>query len=87
MEADGDPATFSMTVQCLKANDGSMVKLVKYTLGDATGATIPNKGVASVLDHYNGPNQHAAWATTPDAASKALESLTEGAANNWSDEG
>ena len=87
MEADGDPAEFAMTVQCLKANDGSMVKLVKYTLGDATGATIPNKGVASVLDHYNGPNQHAAWATTPDAASKALESLTEGAANNWSDEG
>ena len=87
MEADGDPAEFAMTVQCLKANDGSMVKLVKYTLGDASGASIPNKGVASVLDHYNGPNQHAEWATTPDAASKALESLTEGAAANWSDEG
>ena len=87
MEADGDPAEFAMTVQCLKANDGSMVKLVKYTLGDASGASIPNKGVASVLDHYNGPNQHAEWATTPDAASKVLESLNEGAASNWSDEG
>lgn len=87
MEADGDPAEFAMTVQCLKANDGSMVKLVKYTLGDASGASIPNKGVASVLDHYNGPNQRAEWATTPDAASKALESLNEGAASNWSDEG
>lgn len=87
MEADGDPAEFAMTVQCLKANDGSMVKLVKYTLGDASGASIPNKGVASVLDHYNGPNQRAEWATTPDAASKVLESLNEGAAANWSDEG
>lgn len=89
MEADGDPAEFAMTVQCLKANDGSMVKLVKYTLGDTTGATIPNKGVASVLDHFNGPNQHAAWikdGSNNDVASKALESLNEGAASNWSDE-
>ena len=86
MEADGDPAEFAMTVQCLKANDGSMVKLVKYTLGDATGATIPNKGVASVLDHYNGQNQNAGWSQAPNAASKALESLTEGAAANWTDE-
>ena len=88
MEADGDPAEFAMTVQCLKANDGSMVKLVKYTLGETTSAdTIPNKGVASVLDHYNGSEQHAAWATSPDAASKVIESLTEGAENNWTNEG
>ena len=53
MEADGDPATFSMSVKCLKANDGSMIKLVKYNL-TATGATASgNKGVASVLDAYN----------------------------------
>lgn len=86
MEADGDPATFSMSVKCLKANDGSMLKLVKYTLGDGSGASIPNKGVASVLDHYNGPTQHASWAVNPDA-SKATESLTEGTASNWTDEG
>ena len=84
MEADGDPATFSMTVQCLKANDDSMLKFVKYTLGESTGAdTIPNKGVASVLDHYNGDNQHASWAT---GASKATESLNEGTEDKWSDE-
>ena len=65
MEADGDPAEFAMTVQCLKANDGSMVKLVKYSLGEGSGEdAIPNKGVASVLDHYNGPNQRAAYAST-----------------------
>ena len=88
MEADGDPAEFAMTVQCLKANDGSMVKLVKYTLGEnTTGDTIPNKGVASVLDHYNGPNQHAAWITDAqgtDIASKASTSLNEGLP--WTDE-
>ena len=51
MEADGDPAEFAMTVQCLKANDGSMVKLVKYSLGEGGGDdAIVNKGVASVLD-------------------------------------
>lgn len=53
MEADGDPATFSMTVNCLKANDGSMIKLVKYTIGDASGSGDLNKGVASVLDAYD----------------------------------
>ena len=89
MEADGDPATFSMSVKCLKANDGSMLKLVKYTLGEAAGAdSIPNKGVASVLDHYNGTNQHAAWQTTPYAKSiitHASGSLNE--ADNVTDEG
>lgn len=53
MEADGDPATFSMTVNCLKSNDGSMIKLVKYTIGDASGSGDLNKGVASVLDAYD----------------------------------
>ena len=87
MEADGDPAEFTMNVQCLKSVDGSMLKLVKYTLGEYKGDdSVPNKGVASVLDHYNGQNQHAAWSTTPYAASKALESLNEGAESNWSDE-
>lgn len=63
MEADGDPATFSMSVKCLKANDGTMIKLVKYNLGTESGA-IANKGVASILDHYNGSEQHAAYAAT-----------------------
>ena len=83
MEADGDPATFSMTVNCLKATDGSMIKLVKYTLGaEGTGAGT-NKGVASVLDHYNGPNQRDAYATNASTITGA--SLTEGA--NVTDEG
>ena len=53
MEADGDPATFSMTVQCLKSESGSMVKLVKYNIGaDGATAGVGNKGVASVLDDF-----------------------------------
>ena len=76
MEADGDPATFSMTVNCLKANDGSMIKLVKYTLGsDAQGGS-GNKGVASILDQYNKNGEHSPW-TTP--RSIVQTSLTEGA--------
>ena len=59
MEADGDPATFSMTVQCLKSESGSMVKLVKYSLKGEVGAGGKNKGVASVLDEFE--NNHAAW--------------------------
>ena len=62
MEADGDPAEFAMTVQCLKANDGSMVKLVKYNLGSADAGANKNKGVASVLDEYNdNTNLRAPW--------------------------
>ena len=53
MEADGDPATFSMTVNCLKAEDGSMIKLIKYTVGDSAGQSTLNKGVASVLKAYD----------------------------------
>lgn len=65
MEADGDPAEFTMTVQCLKAVDGTMVKLVKYTLGSDAGSTgDKNKGVASVLDDYdNVGTENAGWAT------------------------
>ena len=52
MEADGDPATFTMNVNVLRATDGSMFKLVKYTLkgGDTSDK---NKGVASVLKDYD----------------------------------
>ena len=64
MEADGDPATFSMTVNCLKANDGSMLKLVKYNIGSGSdGNSGFNKGVASVLDDYNEAGERADWAT------------------------
>ena len=67
MEADGDPATFAMTVQCLKSEGkgNSMVKLVKYTLADSAGSTSSgNKGVASVLDDYNASTEHESpWAT------------------------
>jgi len=69
MEADGDPATFSMTVNCLKANDGNMLKLVKYNLGGESAAgTSNNKGVASVLDYYNDDKDHRAPWTNPTAA-------------------
>ena len=81
MEADGDPATFSMTVNCLKANDGSMIKLVKYTLGEeaSTSEYGTNKGVASVLDHYNGPNQRDKYEQYASTITSATGSLTEGA--------
>ena len=72
MEADGDPAEFTMTVQCLKAVDGSMVKLVKYSLGDSNdNESAPNKGVASVLDKYNQPNEHAEWASPKSIITEA----------------
>ena len=60
MEADGDPATFTMNVDCLKSADGSMLKFVKYNLdmdGDEAGF---NKGVASVTYEYE--NKHDPWA-------------------------
>lgn len=64
MEADGDPAEFTMNVECLKAVDGSMLKLVKYSLGSASEAgTGHNKGVASVLDSYNAATERAEYAT------------------------
>jgi hypothetical protein len=52
MEADGDPATFSMNIRALKSRDGSMFKLVKYTIGSGAGV-VKNKGVASVLKDYD----------------------------------
>ena len=58
MEADGDPATFAMTVQCLKSESGSMVKLVKYNLGTDDTTGLKNKGVASVLDDFEGSAKH-----------------------------
>ena len=58
MEADGDPATFAMTVQCLKSESGSMVKLVKYTLGSEDATGLKNKGVASVLDEFESDTKH-----------------------------
>lgn len=77
MEADGDPAEFAMTVQCLKANDGSMVKLVKYNLGSADSGANKNKGVASVLDEYNDNlNLRARW-DNPNARIPGT-SLTDG---------
>lgn len=68
MEADGDPATFSMTVNCLKANDGSMIKLVKYNADAGVNADSLNMGVASVLDEYNDLSDglRAAW-SNPNA--------------------
>ena len=77
MEADGDPATFSMTVNCLKAEDGTMVKLVKYELDSSTISTgSKNKGVASVLDQYNKGNEHMPW---DNPKSIVTSSLSEGA--------
>jgi hypothetical protein len=77
MEADGDPATFAMTVNCLKAADGSMVKLVKYELASNTIASgANNKGVASVLDQYNKGTEHMPW---DNPKSIVATSLTEGA--------
>ena len=81
MEADGDPAEFAMTVQCLKANDGSMVKLVKYNLsGDSTDTTL-NKGVASVLDQYNdyGDNENAGYTNDASIADASLNDATAAA--------
>ena len=70
MEADGDPATFSMTVNCLKAASGSMLKLVKYELSEGGTSARLNKGVASVLDDYDDDGvQNAGYSKNP-AASK-----------------
>ena len=84
MEADGDPATFSMTVNCLKAADGSMVKLVKYELASNTiSSGANNKGVASVLDQYNKGTEHMPW---DNPKSTAGTSLTEGAPTDNTDD-
>ena len=74
MEADGDPATFSMTVQCLKSESGSMVKLVKYNIGAGGADAIGNKGVASVLDDFE--NNHDTY-TNPSAAIQGVTSQND----------
>ena len=79
MEADGDPATFSMSVKCLKANDNSMIKLVKYNLGASGDTAAGNKGVASVLDAYNESSKNERDAYTSDASI-----VTEGSENETS---
>ena len=73
MEADGDPATFSMNVNVLRAADGTMFKLVKYTLGDGSGdSQDKNKGVASVLGDYDKEDvENAGYASTASVISKA----------------
>ena len=58
MEADGDPAEFTMNVQCLKSESGSMIKLVKYSLGSSNNTAKDNKGAASVLDYYAMDKDH-----------------------------
>lgn len=81
MEADGDPATFSMTIQCLKSESGSMVRLVKYAL-EGTGGDDGslNKGVASVLDEYDNYGDDD-WATPVSKVSTTSkgDSLPKGA--------
>ena len=73
MEADGDPATFSMNINVLRAADGTMFKLVKYTLGGAGGeGQDKNKGVASVLGDYDKEDvENAGYASTASVISKA----------------
>lgn len=69
MEADGDPATFSMSIKVLRAADGTMFKLVKYGLEDNSGKVDENKGVASVLGAYDKDKvQNAGYSTNPPAS-------------------
>jgi hypothetical protein len=79
MEADGDPAEFTMSIQCLKANNGSMLQLIKYNLsGDGAAVTTLNKGVASVLDEYNdyGYGENAGYAPNASIADASLNDAT-----------
>ena len=80
MEADGDPATFSMTVQCLKSEGkgNSMVKLVKYSLSGGAGTTAGNKGVASVLDDFNEKPYRDDWASPKSIIKESAGSLMDG---------
>ena len=79
MEADGDPATFSMNVNVLKDTDGTMFKLVKYTLDESLGeGGTKNKGVASVLDAYDGTGnsqENAGWYSDVDVPSSWSTSI------------
>lgn len=77
MEADGDPATFSMNINVLKADDGAMFRLVKYTLQDKnSGDETKNKGVASVLTDYDASGVENAGYTT--SASQVTSSKPTG---------
>lgn len=76
MEADGDPATFTMNVNVLRTDDGTMFKLVKYNLNDNTGASaVENKGVASVLTSYDEANiENAGYASGASTATNSKPS-------------
>jgi hypothetical protein len=39
MEAEGDPSVFDMTLTVLKADNGTMMSLVRYDIGDAVAAS------------------------------------------------
>ena len=80
MEADGDPATFSMNVNVLRASDGSMFKLVKYTISEGDSAGEVNLGVASVLDDYDDEGKHDEYDTTavPVSGSKPVHNTSSG---------
>ena len=73
MEADGDPATFSMNVNVLRAADGTMFKLVKYTLGSGgSEGQSKNKGVASVLGAYDKEDvENAGYTSSASVITKA----------------
>jgi hypothetical protein len=37
LEAEGDPSVFNMNLTVLRPEDGEMMKLIQYTLGEASG--------------------------------------------------
>lgn len=39
LEAEGDPTTFNLNMTVLRPQDGKMIELVQYTLGDSTEAS------------------------------------------------
>lgn len=42
MEADGDPSVFDMNITVLKADNGTMMSLVRYDIGSVTSAVASN---------------------------------------------
>lgn len=84
MEADGDPATFTMNINVLRTDDGTMFKLVKYTLKENSGVSSEkNKGVASVLTSFDkAGTENAGYVDDPNKpASKATGSRPSSEAN------
>ena len=78
MEADGDPATFSMTIDCLKSESGSMVKLIKYSLSAGGAATDgKNKGAASVLDDFEATGTHDEYVSGMNIAPNTSQLIDE----------